>query len=59
MKEEKTDIANSNTKTKPIKEKNESKPQKDGKEVYCYNCGKVIRENSKFCSYCGAQISEK
>lgn len=24
--------------------------------MYCINCGRIIRDNSKFCSYCGQKI---
>lgn len=27
--------------------------------MYCHNCGKQVSDNSKFCRYCGAALSEE
>lgn len=32
--------------------------EKKDDEKYCFNCGKIVKADSKFCNFCGATIGE-
>jgi len=49
-----------NKKNQPLKTKNTKEKVKDKQEdeIFCPECGKIIKKNTVICPHCGAQIKE-